>query len=55
MFVFKLKENTFFCSLEGVTSVAESDRIPRLVVSVQALIDTGILLLIDLFLIEILL
>jgi hypothetical protein len=48
------KEPIFFGSLEDVTSVVGSDRIARLV-SVQALIDTGILSLIDLFLIEILL
>lgn len=54
IFVFKRNEPSFFASLEGVTSVAATDRIPRLV-SVQALIDTGILSLIDLFLIEILL
>jgi hypothetical protein len=48
------EEPTFFGSLEAVTSVAPSDRIAG-PVSVQALIDTGILSLIDLFLIEILL
>jgi hypothetical protein len=48
------EEPTFFASLEAVTSVAPSDRIAR-PVSVQALIDTGILSLSDLLLIEILL
>jgi len=48
------EEPTFFGSLEAVTSVVPSDRIGR-VVGVQALIDTGILSLSDLLLIEILL
>jgi hypothetical protein len=48
------EQPTFFRSLEAVTSVVPSDRIAR-IVSLQALIDTGILSLSDLFLIEILL
>ena len=48
------KEPAIFASLEAVTSVVPGDRIAR-PVSVRALIDTGILSLNDLFLMEILL